>query len=597
MLNPNKNRLNYGKIVSPPKGYQLDFAIGTTYSLNLDSLIDLSLSLNLSQGTDSSLVNDPVILLDCLRNATDKVALFCENGKIKLDRKPRLFHTLLEYMIFQVKNETMIGGNHASFHPKFWLLRFVGEENKIKYKLIVLSRNLTYDRSWDISFTMFGQKTDEETVDKNQPIIKFFEYLMEGSTHEPLNDFKIKKIKKIIDDLRQVKFELDSDIFEDYEFFVNGIENQDGIQESPLFKEKWNQLFIMSPFLSKKVIKGFNERCNDNSKAILISRRASLGLLKSMDCDNFEVYSLKDEIINGESIISDGESYKHLQDIHAKMYFIEYNENSELYLGSLNASEHALYGNIEFMVKLTVKKDKFDIKQLIDDVFNGKLEDENNIFEKIENVDEIPKPKDDEKDDLFNDISRLNFEGEIITNDDSYNIELTVVNYDKIDFKGKIVQIKPLLLDNYILFSKNMKFENISKINLSEFFTLKIENKEVVIKIQLEGMPEDRKEYIISNLIESKTDFIRYVSILLRDKRKSNFNRSDGVVPIDRRFKTKGVVLWPELYEKMLKAFLEDPNKILGLDFLIKHVNDEYIPDEFVEMYNTFLKVHDKYGG
>ena len=154
-----------------------------------------------------------------------------------------------------------------------------------------------------------------------------------------------------------------------------------------------------------------------------------------------------------------------------------------------------------------------------------------------------------------------------------------------------------MLLDNYILFSKNMKFENISKINLSEFFTLKIENKEVVIKIQLEGMPEDRKEYIISNLIESKTDFIRYVSILLRDKRKSNFNRSDGVVPIDRRFKTKGVVLWPELYEKMLKAFLEDPNKILGLDFLIKHVNDEYIPDEFVEMYNTFLKVHDKYGG
>ena len=34
MLNPNNDRLDYGQIIAPPADYNLDFAIGTTYSLD-----------------------------------------------------------------------------------------------------------------------------------------------------------------------------------------------------------------------------------------------------------------------------------------------------------------------------------------------------------------------------------------------------------------------------------------------------------------------------------------------------------------------------------------------------------------------------------
>jgi len=595
MLNPNSNRLNYGKIVSPPKGYWLDFAIGTTYSLNLDALIDLSLSLSLSQGTDSNLVNDPVILLDCLRDASEKVMVFCENGRMKLDNKPHLFHTLLEDMIIQVNNETIINGNYASFHPKFWLLRFVGEENKIKYKLIVLSRNLTYDRSWDISFTMCGQKTEEEIPDKNGAIIDFIKYLMDASSKESAKTSKTKKMIQIIEDLSHVKFELNSDVFDDYEFIVNGIDRE-GIQKSPLFNEKWNELFIMSPFLTNTVIKGFNERYNNNSKAVLVSRRDSLRDLNSKNCSNFEVYSLKDEIIKGEYNISDENSLKRLQDIHAKMYLIEYEGNTELYLGSLNASNRALDGNIEFMIRLNVRKGKFGIKQMIDDVFNGKIGDENNLFKKIENVEEMHESENGEKSDLdINDIGRLNIKGNIVSKDDLYDIELTVVNYDEIKHKDKL-QIKPLLVDNCIDFSRNMKFEKVSKIDLSEFFILKIENKEIIIKIKIDGMPEDRKDYIVSGIIDSETKFLKLVAILLSDKHKSKYKKSGRVIPVNSHFTKNRVVLLPELYEKMLKAFLENPDKILGLDFLIRNVDSKNIPEDFAELYNTFLRARDKYG-
>ena len=39
MLNPNNDRLDYGQIIAPPVDYKLDFAIGTTYSLDLHQLM------------------------------------------------------------------------------------------------------------------------------------------------------------------------------------------------------------------------------------------------------------------------------------------------------------------------------------------------------------------------------------------------------------------------------------------------------------------------------------------------------------------------------------------------------------------------------
>ena len=140
------------------------------------------------------------------------------------------------------------------------------------------------------------------------------------------------------------------------------------------------------------------------------------------------------------------------------------------------------------------------------------------------------------------------------------------------------------------------KFENVSKLDLSEFFILKIENKEIIIKIKIDGMPEDRKDYIVSGIIDSETKFLKLVAILLSDKHNSSFRRSGRVIPVRSHFTKNRLVLLPELYEKMLKAFLENPDKISGLDFLIRNVDSKNIPDDFAELYNTFLKVRDKYG-
>ena len=120
MLNPNEDRQDYGSILSAPPNYELDFAIGTSYSLDLDSLIGASISLGLNEETDTVLKDNPIFLLEALRATGDKVALFCQKGSIHLPNNPTKLHILLEEMVFQVNvEENEKTGKYPSFHPKF----------------------------------------------------------------------------------------------------------------------------------------------------------------------------------------------------------------------------------------------------------------------------------------------------------------------------------------------------------------------------------------------------------------------------------------------------------------------------------------------
>ena len=413
MLNPKKDRLDYGNILSPPNNYQLDFAIGATYSLDLDALVGASISLGLQIENDTELNENPIVLLEALRSTGDKVALFCESGQIKLPNKTTPLYILLEDMVFQVANNNNIKhSRYASFHPKVWLIRYT-DKKEIIYRFIVLSRNLTFDRSWDLSFSMDGTVTDSKKS-KNDPLIKFLEFLSDFST----DDVKTDKIKEIMNELENVEFKLDSDVFEGFDFILNGVGDEYAIQNHQLFySNSLENLLIMSPFLSKDVIIDFNNRKNPNSKAVLITRLNSLSPLKDEKLDNFEFYALKDEVIDGESLLSE-ESFQK-QDIHAKMYIVEKRSYVDLYLGSLNASHNALFGNVEFMIKLWAKKRRFNIKKILKEIFN---DGKDNPFQLV-NMDTIKSdPKDDDANDLnliVKDIVRLNSSAKVISKNDS----------------------------------------------------------------------------------------------------------------------------------------------------------------------------------
>ncbi len=82
MLKPSIDRLDYGNLLLPPPNYQVDLAVGTTYSLDFDALVGgACMALGLEADTDSALLQNPIYLLETLRRTEDKITLFAKEAK------------------------------------------------------------------------------------------------------------------------------------------------------------------------------------------------------------------------------------------------------------------------------------------------------------------------------------------------------------------------------------------------------------------------------------------------------------------------------------------------------------------------------------
>lgn len=599
MLNPNNDRLDYGQVLSPPLNYKLDFAIGTTYSLDLDALVGACIALGLSEETDSELMNNPVCLLEALRTTGDKVALFCEGGQIHIPNNITALYILLEKMVFQVMTKKRKGvAKFPSFHPKFWLIRYINEKKEPLYRVVVLSRNLTFDRSWDVTFCMDGYKKTTAT-DKNYPVGDFLSYLIKQLPNNENASAKSKKIKSIIKELSNIHFELNSKEFYDFDFIPVGVKDSEGgfhsIENYPLFNDSFHEILIMSPFVSNGVIKDFNERNTwiSHTDYTLITRASELGKLKPEDCSNFEIYTMKDAVVDGESSISEEESSVQKQDIHAKIYMVRKYSDSDLYIGSLNASHNAIYGNIEFMIRLKSKNRYLNLEKLKESLMG--TDDKENPFQLIP-MEHIGKLQETEVshalDTYIKELNRLEPYANVIANENSYDIAVTFPNF-KSDYK---VKISPLLSNKVSDVEENILFTSLELTQLSEFYKITVSDGENTISriiiIPTEGIPDDREKAIVSSVVNDKNCFYRYVAFLLGDNyilSALEANDKNGEVNYDG--KSVQHIQMPALYEKMLRTAATSPEKLKEIDNLINAVSDDgVIPEHFEELYNTFKK-------
>lgn len=596
MLNPNNDRLDYGQILSAPNKYKLDFAIGTTYSLDLDALVGASLALGLSEDTDSKLAHNPIALLEALRVTGDKIALFCEAGQIHMPSKVASLYILLEQMVYQVKTPKTKGiGTYPSFHPKFWLIRYIDEKNNPLYRVVILSRNLTFDRSWDVTFCMDGVKKDTETT-KNDPIKDFLAYTLPFAKKNP---DKQKKIRQICKELSYIHFDVGSNGFYDFDFIPVGVRKADGgyysIKDYPLFTSTFNELLVLSPFLSDEVIKGFNDsnRSLTQTERVLITRAMSLSSLKPENCDKFRIYTVKDSVIDGESIVSEEDNNIQKQDIHAKIFMLRKYSDSELYLGSLNASRNAIIGNIEFVIRLKAKNRHLNLTKLTESLFCGAEDNPNNPFQLVD-VTNVPKSETEPEkllSAIVKDITRLKATATVTPNGDNYNVQVV---FDKL-VSGYDITISPLFSNKQARLDTQVEFVDLTAVQLSEFYKITVSDGTNsltrVIMIPTTGLPEEREKMIVSSVVKDKNCFYQYVSFLLGDSLSLGGAEIFEDPTSSSSTAKHHTTILPALYEKMLKTAVEEPEKFKEIDYLLKAVaGDGVIPAKFEETYRLFRK-------
>ena len=183
----------------PPSGHSLDRAVATTFTLDLAAALVAPLAF---VGFRFDEQQDPIEVMEALRSASGRIDVFCQAGSISAERWPSDLLALLESAVHQVRRPRP---GHV-FHPKVWVLRFLNRSKDPFFRLLVLSRNLTFDRSWDTILWLDG-RLGRRPVTGNAPLARFVAALP-GLAVERLPDERREAIQDLAEDLRRVDWDL-----------------------------------------------------------------------------------------------------------------------------------------------------------------------------------------------------------------------------------------------------------------------------------------------------------------------------------------------------------------------------------------------------
>lgn len=366
VLEPGSRRLFLDSL-RPPDGYHVDRVLGTTFTLDLLALLAVPLAFTFRDAEDreGSIATDPLALIEGARRHAEHMTLFVHAGRAAVPRPGQAALAFLEGSVIETLpadiGPASIG---AIFHPKIWVLRFVGESGAVRYRFICQSRNLTFDQSWDVALVLEGDLQQQRTnaFAANHPLADFVADLPALALRQrSLEAWHRETIEILSRELRRVRFEL-PDGFEEYAFWPLGIGSRS--RQDPLPGYHGRPLLVISPFLDKSFLA---RAAQDRPRSVFIGRheelvRAPINALDGFD-DIFEFRSaLEPEV---EDALSSAPA---LAGLHAKALVIDDGWKSRVFVGSANATSAALgpqSRNVEFMTELVGPKSRFGIDALL----------------------------------------------------------------------------------------------------------------------------------------------------------------------------------------------------------------------------------------
>ena len=359
VLQPDSRRVLLDAL-RPPEGYVVDCAIATTYTLDLTALLIAPLAFAMLDGLCSRAkptaphvadTIDPFALLKAVRGTAERTTVFCQAGRIAVPKQYRRLLTYVEGSVVEVAPASGLG----VFHPKIWVLRMVGPEGSVAYRLLVLSRNLTFDRSWDTMVALDGELALDRTraIAANRPLAEFVAALPDLAVNrQGIRPQSLADVKLVADELLRVHFELPQG-FDDYAFYPIGLGGRSG---GPFQDIRCDKRLVISPFVTAGGLAELSGR-----GGTLVSRIEELDALPRSALETFDqVFVLNDQADQLEGIEDDLYGPSHgsppPSGLHAKLYVTDDGWNAHVWTGSANATTAAFSENVEFLVRLQGKR-------------------------------------------------------------------------------------------------------------------------------------------------------------------------------------------------------------------------------------------------
>ena len=553
MLAPDQRAL-YLEALRPPEGYAFGCGIGTTFSLDLYTLLVAPVSLALLEVEDADeALQNPLLLLEGIRRYAKDLTIFCQAGRIGVPRKHTPLLNLLEPSVVEV--EAPLGG---VFHPKLWLLRYEAEENDPEaqplYRLLNLTRNLTFDRSWDLMLRLEGYLATHRQLAyaRNHPLGDLVQQLPDMARH-PLPQRILDQIDLLQDEVRRVDFQTPEPFFDHLAFYPAGIHEHRAYR----FYDRCDRALVISPFLSDRMLRRITEEGSDH---VLISRPDSMGELKAETRAAFDkMYALQD--MGSQEEASDPSDEVGQPDpgarpeplgLHAKLFVVEAGWNATWLIGSANATWPAFYrGNVEFMIELKGRRSDIGIDEILD-------QDKENSFLSMLRSYTVEETTDDgetsgQAERLANDVRDwlLDLDMELKaekSEEEGFSLVLHTAQGSPEPLSGAFSvtcrpislqpeQSRPLLaLSSPVSEADSDRVDtselaisigwDVSRVGLTSFMGFDVEacaedqshRLRFTLNLPISGLPEDREDHILCSILSDPERFLRYLRLLLAER-------------------------------------------------------------------------------
>ena len=571
--------------VMQSEGFVVDYAVCTTYSLDMPTLLSVPFMLGTMTDLTEATMRSPHFILETINRSAGKFAVFCNAGCIAVPQANSKVYALLERSVVQVTLPAK-GGGFVNFHPKVWVIKETNPDtDESQIKLVVLSRNLTCSNDLDVVCELVGKigrkPATKRAQAKHAPLIDFLSWLVGKADDRNIR----KNMRAICEDLSYIeRFDLTDSPFEDYDFFPMGISGYDGYSDC-LEQDILNhaaEMLIISPFVDMDVL-GKMTNCAPSAKKTLITRHSSI----TQDM----IGLFNDGVYVPKEVLTDKVEKDVAVDLHEKIYFVRRNEGNRsynhLYLGSTNATKNGFNRNVEFLLHLQFARNRSSYDKYRSELINDSKEC---MFEKVTSI-----PSDDAKDDdvtnellLRTAIAALQ-KAQITGQADNYAITIACRPNKLPD---RTVTLYPLGCEGKeATLADGMTFTGLSLSLLTEFYVTSIDKLRRVIKLPTEGMPtEERDNAIFRSFINTKGKFIKYLAFMLTDDVEQYMLESqqlekelsiDHATAMEQQLSTS-------LYEDMVRMAYTNPERIASIRQIVEKADKDVVPEHFMEMYQTF---------
>ena len=571
----------------PQDGYVLDCAIGTTFTLDLMTLLAVPLAFTFrdAQDGDGQLATEPLSILESARRYADRITVFCQGGYTGIPRAGQTALAFIEDSVVAAFPPQQ-GDATSIFHPKVWVLRYVPREDSeggpVRYRLVCQSRNLTFDTSWDASLVLDGELSENRVnaYSINRPLSNFVGRLPSLAS-EPISITQQGRVDLLAGELLRVRFDPPSGL-EISRFLSFGLG-----RSNPLYPDlEHRSLLVISPFLDGAFLKSIIRR---RRRSVLISRREELLKAPADAVGAFdEVYAFRSGLEPESEDFE--EALPPLAGLHAKIFVIDDGWKARVAVGSGNSTS-AAFGNpprnVEFMVELVGRKSRFGIDALLAPPGQGESGAFRSLIEEFDQAEAgtVTEDKDIRSlerllDRAAETLAKAELSGAVETSDSGrYSLRLDISESLELPPEIRAVSCWPATLPSSRQqpLQDGADFSGLLLEELSAFLAIEIrasvegksDRKRFARTIPVAGFPEDRLPRLVATMLRDRKRFMQLLWLLLSPDQDVSFTDLSGVLSDDGNSAAWSIAL-PGLLERMLETLSRDPAKLDAVASLIE---------------------------